>query len=86
MRYTYKTKGTCSSKIDFDLLEDKTVSNVVFTGGCNGNLKAMAKLAEGMPAERLIELLAGNTCGYKSTSCADQFATALREALASDIA
>ena len=81
MRYTYVTKGTCSSRIEFDLLEDKTVSNVVFTGGCNGNLKAIAKLAEGMSAAHLIELLAGNTCGYKQTSCADQFAKALSEAL-----
>lgn len=81
MHYSYLTKGTCASRIDFDLLADKTVSNVSFTGGCNGNLKAIAKLAEGMPASRLVELLAGNTCGYKQTSCADQFAKAISEAL-----
>ena len=81
MHFSYRTHGTCSSRIDFELLDDKTVSDVV-TGGCNGNLKAIAKLAEGMPAKRLIELLAGNTCGYKQTSCADQFAKALSEALA----
>jgi len=82
MNYTYKTKGTCSSKISFDI-EDGIVKNVVFTGGCNGNLKAISKLVEGMEAARVIELLRGNTCGFKATSCGDQLACALEEALAS---
>ncbi len=80
MEYTYKTKGVCASRITFDL-EDGTVSNVRFTGGCNGNLKAISKLIEGMSAEKVIELLSGNTCGFKNTSCADQLTVALRHAL-----
>ncbi len=79
MHYTYRTKFTCSSKIDFDL-EDNTVKNVVFTGGCNGNLKAISKLIEGWKAEDVIRVLEGNTCGGRPTSCADQLATALKEA------
>ncbi|MBR5338452.1 MAG: TIGR03905 family TSCPD domain-containing protein [Lachnospiraceae bacterium] len=78
--YSYKTKGTCSSRIDFDL-EDGIVKNVVFTGGCNGNLKAIGKLVEGKEAAEIRDLLLGNTCGFNSTSCADQLARALTGAL-----
>ncbi len=78
--YSYKTKGTCSSRIDFDL-EDGIVKNVVFTGGCNGNLKAIGKLVEGKDAAEIRDLLIGNTCGFKDTSCADQLARALTGAL-----
>ncbi len=80
MNHEYKTKGTCSSQINFEL-DGTTVRNVKFTGGCNGNLKAISKLVEGMDANRVIEILKGNTCGPRSTSCADQFAKALTEAL-----
>ena len=80
MKYTYKTKGVCSSKITFDL-EDGIITDIEFTGGCNGNLKAIGKLAEGMEADKLISLLSGNTCGFKSTSCADQLAAAVRLAV-----
>ncbi|MBQ7836404.1 MAG: TIGR03905 family TSCPD domain-containing protein [Clostridia bacterium] len=80
MKHTFRTKGVCASQISFEL-EGNTVSNVQFFGGCNGNLKAIAKLVEGMDAERVIELLSGNTCGFKKTSCADQLTVALREAL-----
>lgn len=80
MSYTYKTKGTCSTLIRFDL-DDGIVSGVQFTNGCNGNLKAISKLVEGMEAEKVIELLDGNTCGMKPTSCADQLAKALTAAL-----
>ena len=80
MNHTYKTKGTCSSQITLDL-ENGIVKNVQFTGGCNGNLKAIAKLVEGMEASRVIELLSGNTCGFKTTSCGDQLACALKTAL-----
>lgn len=83
MEYTYKTKGTCSSMIQFRL-DDGVIHDVVFTGGCNGNLKAIAKLVEGMPAEKVISLLEGNTCGPKPTSCGDQLAKALKAALAED--
>ncbi len=79
-RYTFRTSGVCSSKIDFEL-DGGIVKNVEFTGGCNGNLKAIAKLTEGMEAKKVIELLAGNTCGFKKTSCADQLAIALSKAL-----
>lgn len=80
MTYQYKTKGTCSQQIKFDLDHGK-VKNVSFYGGCNGNLKAISILAEGMEASDLIEKLKGNTCGFRATSCADQLARALEEAL-----
>lgn len=80
MKYTYKTKGVCASRISFDM-EDKIISNVEFTGGCNGNLKAISKLIEGMNGDKVYELLSGNTCGFKKTSCADQLATAVKLAL-----
>lgn len=79
MEHTYKTSGVCSTEISFDLDGD-IVRNIAFTGGCNGNLKAIAKLCEGMSAQEVEEKLAGNTCGYKDTSCADQLASALRAA------
>ncbi len=77
---TYKTKGTCSQKIDFRL-EDGKIYDVVFTGGCNGNLKGIAALVEGMDAREAISKLEGIQCGFRSTSCPDQLARALREAL-----
>lgn len=80
MAYGYRTKGTCSSFIEFEL-DDGIVHNVEFTNGCNGNLKAISKLVEGMEAEKVISLLKGNTCGRKPTSCADQLACALEAAL-----
>ncbi len=80
----YKTKGTCSQFIDFEL-EDGIVKNVVFTGGCNGNLKGIGALVEGMPATEAINRLSGITCGFKSTSCPDQLAQALEAALAGNL-
>ncbi len=80
MKHSYKTKGVCASYISFEL-DGNIVHGVEFFGGCNGNLKAISKLVEGMEAERVIELLSGNTCGFKKTSCADQLTLALREAL-----
>ncbi len=85
MKYTYRTRGTCSSQIDLEI-ENGIVHNVRFTGGCNGNLKAIGRLVEGMEAERVIALLEGNTCGPRSTSCADQLTRALREALSAESA
>ena len=79
MQYHYKTKNVCSSEISFDL-EGNKLHNVVFTGGCNGNLKAIGKLVEGMDADQVIALLKGNTCGYNSTSCADQLTRAIEAA------
>lgn len=80
MTYSYGTKGVCSQKITFNL-ENGIVSDVSFYGGCNGNLKGIAKLVEGMKAEDIIEKIKGTTCGFKRTSCPDQLATALEEAL-----
>lgn len=82
MRHAYYLKGVCPSKVEFDL-DGNIVSNVVFTGGCNGNLKAISKLIDGWTAEEVISKLAGNTCGFKQTSCADQLTLALRAALES---
>lgn len=81
MQYEYKTKGTCSQRIFFEL-EDGRVKNVQFLGGCNGNLKGIGALIEGMKAEDVIARTEGIQCGMKSTSCPDQLAKALKEALA----
>lgn len=80
MTYTYKTQGVCAAKINFDI-EDGIVKNVQFMGGCNGNTQGVAKLAEGRPAEELISILQGIKCGFKQTSCPDQFSKALQQAL-----
>lgn len=78
--FQYKTKGTCSQMISFDL-EDGVVHNVQFLGGCNGNLKGIGALVEGQDAHAVIRQLEGIRCGMKSTSCPDQLAKALKEAL-----
>ena len=77
--YQYKTKGTCSQMICFDL-EDNKIRNVKFMGGCNGNLKGIASLVEGMEMDEAITRLEGITCGMKKTSCPDQLAQALKAA------
>lgn len=79
MHYKYRCQGTCSQQIEFDI-ENDIITNVSFLGGCNGNLKAISKLVEGMSVDKIESLLKGNTCGYKQTSCADQLACAVREA------
>ncbi len=79
MEYNYKTRDVCSMFIDFDINDD-VITNVRFTGGCNGNLKAISKLVNGWTVDKIEEILAGNTCGRKSTSCADQLAKAVRQA------
>lgn len=79
MRYRYKTEGTCSQQINFDIDGD-VISNVEFIGGCNGNLKAISKLVDGWTVDKIESYLLGNTCGYKPTSCADQLAKAVRAA------
>ncbi|MBQ2775225.1 MAG: TIGR03905 family TSCPD domain-containing protein [Clostridia bacterium] len=81
MTYRYRTNGTCSSLIDFEIDNDNKVHNVKFTSGCNGNLKGISAIIEGMDAEAVIERLEGITCGFKRTSCPDQLAKALRQAL-----
>ena len=77
----YKTKGVCSQMIQFDI-EDNKERNVAFTGGCNGNLQGISHLVEGMDVNEAISRLEGIRCGFKSTSCPDQLAHALKEAIA----
>ena len=79
MKYSYKTRGVCAMKIEFDLDGD-IVRNIRFLGGCDGNLKAISKLVDGMTVDQIESKLRGNTCGRKPTSCADQLARAVREA------
>ena len=81
MQFTYTTKGTCSREIHFEV-EDGKVRNVQFVGGCNGNLKGIGALVEGMPIDEVISRVEGIRCGLKSTSCPDQLSCALREAKA----
>ena len=79
MRYTYKTKGTCSSQIEFDI-NDNVITNVTFTGGCNGSLQAVRSLVDGLTVEQIEKKVRGIMCGMKGTSCPDQLAKAVREA------
>ena len=79
MNYSYKPKGICPIQIDFNIDGD-VITNIVFTGGCNGNLKAVSKLVNGWTVDQIENVLSGNTCGRKPTSCADQLAKAVRQA------
>ena len=79
MEYTYKTKNTCSMQISFHI-DGNIITNVKFLGGCNGNLKAIGKLVDGLTVEEIENKLKGNICGLRPTSCADQLAIAVREA------
>lgn len=79
MQYTYKTKGTCSTEIRLNIEGDR-VTDVSFTGGCNGNLKAIPALVDGLTVEEIKGKLSGITCGWKGTSCGDQLARACRAA------
>ena len=79
MEYVYKTENTCSTEIKLDI-EGNIVKNVVFTGGCNGNLKAIPILVDGWTVDQIEEKCKGITCGRRPTSCADQLACAVREA------
>ena len=79
MEYVYRPRGVCSVQIRFDIDGD-VIRGVRFTGGCDGNLKAIGKLVEGMTVSEIEDKLLGNTCGFKPTSCADQLARAVRQA------
>ena len=79
--YNYRLNGTCARMVSFDLDENQCIHNVEFIGGCNGNLKGIGALVEGMPAADIADRVAGVTCGPKSTSCPDQLSRAIREAL-----
>ena len=77
---TFIPEGVCSKQIDFDIVDGK-LCNVSFLGGCNGNLKALSKLLEGADAQWTVNRLRGNTCGNKTSSCADQLAQAIEQAI-----
>lgn len=78
MEYKYMTRGTCSRQIDYEIDEQGLVRNVRFTGGCNGNLKGIGRLIDGLTPAQVVERLAGIRCGVKETSCPDQLACALQ--------
>ena len=80
MHYTLYPKGVCSTQIDLDVTDGK-IHNLSYTGGCNGNLKALGAMCEGASAEEVIRRLSGITCGYKATSCSDQLARLLKDAM-----
>lgn len=80
MKYNYKTSGVCAAEVAFDMEKDGTVKDIAFRGGCNGNLKAISRILEGWNYKDIIARTEGNTCGFKSTSCADQLAKALKAA------
>lgn len=82
MKLKYTTHGTCSRLINLEIDDNGKVTNVEFVGGCDGNTKGIAQLVKGMDAQEAADRLAGIRCGYKPTSCPDQLAQALREALA----
>lgn len=81
MAFQYRTKGVCSRNLTFDI-RDGQVYDVHFDGGCNGNTQGVARLVEGMPVEDAIRRMEGIQCGFKGTSCPDQLAQALKQALA----
>lgn len=80
MQFEYKTKGTCSQRIIFEI-DEGILKNVQFLGGCNGNLKGISSLVEGMNVQDVISRIEGIRCGMKNTSCPDQLAAALKEAI-----
>ena len=80
MKYQYRTQGTCSEMIEFEIVDGK-LHNVQFYGGCHGNLQGIGKLVEGMDANEVIAKLGGIRCGYKDTSCPDQLSKAIGGAL-----
>lgn len=80
-QYTYRPRGVCSSQITYDLDDDGKIYNLRFVGGCNGNLKAIGRLLEGTDAKRAADILRGNNCNGRGTSCADQLARSIDEAL-----
>lgn len=81
MKYSYTPEGTCSRNIEFTLDNDGLIRSVSFTGGCNGNLKGLSAMVEGMTPQSVIERLKGIECGVKGTSCPDQLARALESAI-----
>lgn len=80
--YTYTTSGTCARSIDLDIDENDIITSVSFQGGCSGNQQGISRLVVGKPASEIIDILKGTTCGKRPTSCPDQLAHALEQALA----
>lgn len=80
--FTYRPKMVCSTEISFELDDENKVHDLRFRGGCNGNLKAIGRLVEGQEASKVAEILRGNTCAPRQTSCADQLSKALEQAVA----
>lgn len=78
MKYEFTPKGVCAQRIYLDV-ENGIINDVVFLGGCNGNLKGIGALVKGMTAEEAANRLSGIKCGMKNTSCPDQLAKALKE-------
>ncbi len=83
MTINYRTRGTCSRAIDLTI-ENGIITHVVFTGGCNGNLKGISRLVTGRDAKEVAETLKGVDCGGRGTSCPDQLAKAIEQALAEE--
>lgn len=81
MKYSYQTKGTCARQIDLEI-NDNIITNVKFYGGCDGNLKAIPILVDGMTVDQIVEKCSGIQCGFKDTSCADQLSKAVLAAQA----
>lgn len=79
MRFEYRTEDVCARTIRFEL-DGEVIRNIEFLGGCNGNLKAISKLVDGLTVDQVLDKLSGNTCGSRDTSCADQLATAVQKA------
>ena len=81
MTYTYTPRGVCSRRMVVELSDSGVIENVRIDGGCNGNLQGISRLVQGMKAEEAIERMEGISCGGKGTSCPDQLAQALKEAV-----
>lgn len=79
MKYTFTPKGVCPTKLDIEI-DGEIIKHIKFSGGCDGNLKAIASLVEGMPVDQVADKLSGISCGLKSTSCSDQLSIALKKA------
>ncbi len=80
--YSYKTERTCAKQINFSIDDEGKIHDVQFVGGCPGNLPAISKLIEGQDAKKVADILRGNPCGARGTSCADQLATAIDKVVA----
>lgn len=81
MTYMHRNQGTCSRSVRFDIDENGLLHNIQFEGGCNGNLQGISKLCEGKDAKEIMQTLRGTRCGFKNTSCPDQLAIAIAEAI-----